>query len=155
MLWRDVGGAVTIQCRCPEPGQEYLHVKKGLSRDFQVLFKENNSDENTIAKDFTGRLQVNGKFPNLDILIKNLTSEDTGPYWCVYQKYDKTSYRKSDTEGKGSVLLVVRGETHQFIHFATKPMKSINQPMIMWEFSSKCQFNNDLSNKFVKFSNAF
>lgn len=109
VVWRDLGGAVTIQCRAPEPNQEFLNLKRGLSEDV-VLFKENNSDTNpNIAKEFRGRLQVNGVFSSMDILIKNLTSNDTGPYWCLYSRFDGRAKIIGKT-GTGSVLLVVTGE---------------------------------------------
>lgn len=113
--WRDCGEAITIQCRSSEPEQELLNVKKGLSEYVSVFFKKSNSEDITIAKGFMGRLQVNGEFPDIDVLIENLTSADTGPYWCLYKKSNK-----SEMKGIGSVLLVVEGELHCFLKFATR-----------------------------------
>ncbi|XP_044038246.1 uncharacterized protein LOC122869371 [Siniperca chuatsi] len=113
VVWKDVGGAVTIQCRPPELNQEMLNLRKGLNEDIQVLFKESNSDKNTIATEFTSRLQLNGEFPNVDILIKNLTSGDTGPYWCEYKRFDPKSSQVVTIKGEGSVLLVVTDGPHQ------------------------------------------
>lgn len=109
VVWRDLGGAVTIQCRAPEPNQEFLILKRGLSEDV-VLVKENNSGIiPNIDKEFWGRLQVNGVFSSMDILIKNLTSNDTGPYWCLYSRFDGKA-KTIEKKGTGSVLLVVTGE---------------------------------------------
>lgn len=109
VVWRDLGGVVTIQCRTPEADQEFLTLKKGLNED-HILVKENNSDSNlNIAKEFKGRLQLNGVFGSVDILIKNLTSDDTGPYWCLYSKFDGRA-KVIEKQGTGSVLLVVTGE---------------------------------------------
>ncbi|XP_051245009.1 uncharacterized protein LOC127356954 isoform X2 [Dicentrarchus labrax] len=114
VLWKDVGGSFTIQCRAPEPEQDSLTLKKGLSKDIDVFHKPSGSDKNTTAEQFKYRLQFNGKFPNVDILIKNLTSNDTGPYWCCYAKFDLNTATVIHKKGTGSVLLVVSGtETKQ------------------------------------------
>ncbi|XP_078126487.1 uncharacterized protein LOC144530691 [Sander vitreus] len=113
VVWRELGKAVTIQCRPSKPDQEYLSLKKGLSEEHEVLYKEGNPEKNTIHKEFMGRLQLNGVFPNVDILIKNLTSDDTGPYWCVYKKFDLVSSKNLEMKGTGSVLLVVTGGPQQ------------------------------------------
>lgn len=120
VVWKDVGGQVTIQCKSSEPEQEYLTLKKGLNEEFQVLYKDKNSGKNTIAAQFTGRLQLNGVMPNVDIFITNLTSNDTGPYWCVYKRFDPASHDTKIMKGTGSVLLVVTGEPHQFMYYLTK-----------------------------------
>ncbi|XP_031168292.1 uncharacterized protein LOC116059390 [Sander lucioperca] len=119
VVWRALGEAVTIQCRPSKPDQEYLSLKKGLSEEHDVLYKEGNPEKNTIYKEFMGRLQLNGVFPNVDILIKNLTSNDTGPYWCVYKKFDLVSSKNLEMKGTGSVLLVVTGGPQQ--HSACVP----------------------------------
>lgn len=115
MQWKDCGDEITIQCRSYEANQEHLNVKKGLNEYTSVVLKKNSSEDVTIAKGFMGRLQVNGKFPDIDILIKNLSSKDTGPYWCLYKNSSK-----SEIKGMGSVLLVVKGEflssENQFDH---------------------------------------
>lgn len=111
--------AVTIQCRS-ETQQEFLTLKKGINEDVQVFNNDGKSGKTTMAKEFTGRLQSNGVFPNVDILIKNLTSDDTGPYWCEYKRFDQQSASFISVKGKGSVLLVVRGEPHQFLYYLAK-----------------------------------
>uniref|UniRef100_A0A3Q3GRF0 Immunoglobulin V-set domain-containing protein n=1 Tax=Labrus bergylta TaxID=56723 RepID=A0A3Q3GRF0_9LABR len=93
---RDPGGSVTIQCKFPQSSPASLTLMKGLNDDSQVLYKMNASRP-VIAKDFKSRLQIHGEFPNLDILIRNLTSEDTGPYWCKYQKSASDQKAVNDT----------------------------------------------------------
>lgn len=87
-------------------------MKKGLKEENDVFFKEGNSAKHTIAKEFTGRLQSHGEFPSVSILIKNLTSGDTGPYWCIYTKFDPKAGQLIHKRGTGSVLLVVTGEPY-------------------------------------------
>ncbi|KAM8843896.1 uncharacterized protein AB9W97_022199 [Spinachia spinachia] len=102
VVWRDVGGAVTIQCRPPETGQDFLSLKKGLSEE-DVFFVDGKSGKITPPAGATGGLQLDGNFPDMDLFIHNLTHDDTGPYWCKYGKYDS----HMEVNGVGSVLLVV------------------------------------------------
>lgn len=106
VLWRDFGGTFTIQCISSEPDQEYVEVKKGLSED---LLKVDKSNQVTTAKELMSRLEVNAEFPNVGIHIKNLISEDTGLYWCMYKKAGRES---TIIDGTRSVLLVVKGKPH-------------------------------------------
>lgn len=121
VLWKDVGESITIQCRC-ENHPESLYVKRGLNKNVDLFFKVKEQKKNTIIAEFKERLQVNGVFPNLDFLIRNLTFEDTGPYWCIYNTLDE--HKSITTDGKGSVLLVVKGESRYFSHLATKPVEA-------------------------------
>lgn len=107
VVWKDKGGTITIQCKSPNTDQDNLSVRRGLTDD-EILFKEKNSDKITISKEFEGRLQINGGILKMDILIKNLTSNDTGPYWCRYSKFNEQTRKSIKTEGQGSVLLVVK-----------------------------------------------
>ncbi|XP_010770111.1 uncharacterized protein [Notothenia coriiceps] len=103
VVLKEIGRDVTIQCRNPQKDQESLALKKGLNMEYDVFFNRHDSEKVTIAMDFRDRLQYNGLFPNIDILIKNVTSKDTDTYWCVYNKFG-TPVTKN---GKGSILLVV------------------------------------------------
>lgn len=114
VVWTDVGGSVTIQCR-DTADKESLSLEKGLSQE-EILNKDRDSEKITIAKGFRDRLQLDGEFPNLNIFIRNLTTDDMGPYWCVYKKYDTTASQLKTEKGKGSVLLVVRGESKEKLH---------------------------------------
>ncbi|KAL3987199.1 T-cell surface glycoprotein CD7 [Sarotherodon galilaeus] len=100
---RNVGKQVTIQCRSAS-NQDMLYLKKGLNEEEDIYFTDSN--KSTVNQKFTDRLQFHGKLPNVDILIKNLTLDDTGPYWCVYKSTDQ-KYELKTTKGIGSVLLVV------------------------------------------------
>lgn len=50
------------------------------------------------------------QFPNFDILLKNVTKNDTGVYWCLCKKFNITTSKTDSDSGEGSVLLVVTGE---------------------------------------------
>ncbi|CAI5675238.1 unnamed protein product [Oreochromis niloticus] len=104
VIRRNVGKQVTIQCKSAS-NQDMLYLKKGLNEE-EDIFHLTDSKEPTINQKFTDRLQFHGKLPTVDILIKNLTLDDTGPYWCVYKSTDQ-NYELKATRGIGSVLLVV------------------------------------------------
>lgn len=105
MEWRDVGASITIQCRSPLKDNFILSVKKGINQNVDIV--ASNSDDNNIAQGYKERVQLNGGFPNLDILLKNLTSADTAPYWCIYSRFDQESTQLQTHRSTGSVLLVV------------------------------------------------
>lgn len=121
VVWKNSGESITIQCRFPQTykaEREFLHLKMGLSED-SVLVKEKSSGKISIGKQFTGRIQLNGLLPNMDFLIKNLTSDDIGPYWCEHKWYNAKAIKQEITKGTGSVLLVVTGKPHQFLYYLT------------------------------------
>ncbi|XP_017277393.1 uncharacterized protein si:rp71-81e14.2 [Kryptolebias marmoratus] len=104
-VWRKVGESITIQCKGASD-QNCLSVRKGLN-DTQIYFTSKASPSKCIIdKDMIKRVQTHGVFPNVQILIKNLTEDDTGPYWCLYSKID-SEYNKETVKGDGSLLLVV------------------------------------------------
>lgn len=109
VLWKHFGGAITIHCRTTELDPYLLTLKRGLKED-HILATENSTETKTINKEFIDRLQLNGTYPNIDIKIKNLTFEDTGPFWCYYTKITKKPRQVMETKGTGSILLVVTGE---------------------------------------------
>ncbi|XP_004558468.3 uncharacterized protein LOC101486811 isoform X2 [Maylandia zebra] len=98
-----VGKQVTIQCKSAS-NQEMLYLKRGLNEE-EDIFYLTDSKKSTINQKFTDRLQFHGQVPNVDILLKNLTLDDTGPYWCVYKM--SSNYKLKTSRGNGSVLLVV------------------------------------------------
>lgn len=109
VVWKKVGESITIQCK-DSSGQENLEVKRGLEEKTILATSRSSPSKNTICQNLTSRIQTHGTFPNVAILIKNLSAEDTGPYWCLYS----TSNHESGIEfikGQGSLLLVVTGKS--------------------------------------------
>lgn len=112
MIWTNTGQSVTIQCRSSASDLQNISLKKGIHRETDISFKHKTGTI-TIADNIKDRMQLNGNFPNLDFLLKNLTSDDTGVYWCLYKEFDAKSGTTAVIEGQGSVLLVVTGESEQ------------------------------------------
>lgn len=106
-MWKDIGGSITIHCRAAAlPPQNLLSLKRGLHKD-EIFTTNNDRRHNLVSKNVEGRLLVVGVFPDLDLIIGNLTMEETGLYRCFYSKTGRTIETK---EGEGAVLLVVKGE---------------------------------------------
>lgn len=106
---------MTIQCRTETEDVQSLTVKSGINeRDLFFIHKENQENP-TIRDIFQARFQHRGNFPNMDILIKDLFLNDTGPYWCSYQKRNHIKRQMETLKGKGSVLLVVSGKVKVFV----------------------------------------
>uniref|UniRef100_A0A3B3VBX0 Immunoglobulin domain-containing protein n=1 Tax=Poecilia latipinna TaxID=48699 RepID=A0A3B3VBX0_9TELE len=108
VIWRETGQSVTIRCRI-NTDQDFLVLKMGHNEETEVAFINRASRKRHFHKRIAGRVQTNGTFPSVDIVIENLNVSDSGPYWCVYSKLDD-SYRQLVTKGYGSVLLMVTGD---------------------------------------------
>ncbi|XP_019751997.1 uncharacterized protein LOC109531909 isoform X2 [Hippocampus comes] len=108
VIRRPPGGSVSIQCSHVPQGEMHMTFFKGLKKDFQILHMM--SQKTTTAKEFSGRLRVEGIFPNVDVIISNLTSEDTGLYFCDYQWYDDARSEQKRVDDDSPVMLVVEDE---------------------------------------------
>lgn len=105
-MQKTIGDSVTINCDIDVKDQDYLNIKRGLFQEDDVF----STDEKicTISKEFKSRLKSQIEtFPDVKITISNLTIEDMGTYWCIYTKNDK---KRVKSNGRGSLLLVVKGE---------------------------------------------
>uniref|UniRef100_A0A3B4H875 Immunoglobulin V-set domain-containing protein n=1 Tax=Pundamilia nyererei TaxID=303518 RepID=A0A3B4H875_9CICH len=123
VIRRNVGQQVTIQCRSAS-NQEMLYLKRGLNEE-EDIFYLTDLQKSTINQKFTDRLQFHGQVPNVDILLKNLTLDDTGPYWCVYKV--SSNYEFKTSRGNGSVLLVVTGESECFLFVCLFYSKAVQE----------------------------
>lgn len=116
---------------------ESLSVKMGLTES-DVFHVEHTRPEPLIQETFKGRLQYSGEYPDLDILITNLALNDTGPYWCLYHKYNNIKKQTETFKAKGSVLLVVSGKPSSKTAFIATfssarwipPLRTLSSPKI-------------------------
>ncbi|XP_061893060.1 uncharacterized protein LOC133642719 [Entelurus aequoreus] len=108
LVWKHTGKSVSILCRSrpPGPGLVFMSLLKGLRKEINVLFKM--GDKNTVAEKYADRLQVKGDITSMEVVISNLTTEDTGPYWCDYKM--TANFETKALNSNGSVLLVVTDE---------------------------------------------
>ncbi|XP_060946068.1 uncharacterized protein si:rp71-81e14.2 isoform X2 [Limanda limanda] len=104
VVWKKAGETVTIECRTSETTHDSLDLCRGFCDNDKVVYVKPKSVKTLPA--FGDRVHVTGGFPNVDISIKNLTSADTTPYWCVYKKFDVNTGNLNAKSG-GSVYLVV------------------------------------------------
>lgn len=92
-----------------------LLVRGGLTESDVFFVRKANQEKPVIRDTFQRRLQYHGNFPNMDILITDLLLNDTGPFWCLYQKFNKLKRQTDTLKGNGSVLLVVSGKVKVFM----------------------------------------
>ncbi|XP_018527208.1 uncharacterized protein LOC108880233 [Lates calcarifer] len=139
VVWSEVGQAITIQCQSSETLQDSLTLTKGLNEEVEAVFVDRTTQNFKIADPFKGRLQLNNRFPTVDIRIKNLTSNDTGPYWCVYKRFDTQSAQIITSKGQGSVLLVVTDAASAAL--SPRPHNS-NEPALLPGDNEGCESPN-------------
>ncbi|XP_056144609.1 uncharacterized protein LOC130120019 [Lampris incognitus] len=123
LVRKNTGESVTIHCRISQQEPEFLNLKRGLDRDVKVLYFHS-TKEPTVKESFKYRLKVKGTLTKLDILITNLTVEDTGPYWCTYTAIDVNG-TPTEVIGNGSVLLVMEAQQCDvpwWAHGAMRPL---------------------------------
>lgn len=108
---KEVGDQITIQCAI-DSKEEFLYLQRGINKEENVYVRKNGTENGSPSEKMRERIQTHGKFPNVQILIKKLNTNDTNVYWCVYTKTDEL-YKTIFTEGNGAVLLVVteKGQT--------------------------------------------
>ncbi|XP_047212392.1 uncharacterized protein LOC124864000 [Girardinichthys multiradiatus] len=124
VVWKENGQSITIQCRI-ELKQTYLSLKKGINKDIDIVIIYETTGKISTSEEMSRRVQTHGNFPNIDILIKNLSTSDTGPYWCVYTDVDKF-YNQRINDGNGSVLLVVTEKSAPTEQLVTCGQSNIN-----------------------------
>ncbi|XP_061702451.1 uncharacterized protein LOC133514639 [Syngnathoides biaculeatus] len=108
VIWKQVGETVSFQCRSSEQDLTGMSLFQGLKKEFKVLYSA--SDKNTIAHQFEGRLWREGTLPNVDVVISNLTTKDTGVYRWEYEGFDVQKSELKKVDGNGPLLLVVTAE---------------------------------------------
>ncbi|XP_014832769.1 PREDICTED: uncharacterized protein LOC106910606 [Poecilia mexicana] len=123
--WREVGQYITIQCRSSSD-QDNLILKTGLN-ETEIFVLNKDPFKETIGDKIKGRVQTAGTFPNIDILIKNLRENDTGPYWCTYSKTEDVTYQQKIMKDDGSVLLVVTEKRQETPPPSNDPLKKCEE----------------------------
>lgn len=104
-----------------------MMMKMGVAERDICLVNKNNQENPVIKDGFQGRLQFSGIFPNLDVHITDLALNDTGPYWCLYQRYNYIKKQTEIVKAQGSVLVVVSGKTSSIYNRADFSFNKICQ----------------------------
>ncbi|KAJ7989753.1 hypothetical protein DPEC_G00307790 [Dallia pectoralis] len=113
------GDNITIHCRTSQTDREHLSLYRRLTTETQVFNFYKNREKVTIQDKFKSRLKNVGVFQNMFLTIENLTTEDSGVYWCFYN-----GYKKEDIFAQ-SVLLVVNGEESNQQHTTVEICSSL------------------------------
>uniref|UniRef100_A0A3B3WM59 Immunoglobulin domain-containing protein n=1 Tax=Poecilia mexicana TaxID=48701 RepID=A0A3B3WM59_9TELE len=145
VIWRESGQSVTIRCRI-NTDQDSLVLKMGHNEETEVAVINRASRKRYFHKRIAGRVQTNGTFPSVDIVIENLNVSDSGPYWCVYSKLDD-SYRQLVTKGYGSVLLMVTGDKKTKTKQTNKQTKKTNNEQKNGETGNGAKWKSDIETK--------
>ncbi|XP_020341708.1 uncharacterized protein LOC116374879 isoform X2 [Oncorhynchus kisutch] len=109
ILWVKTGEKVTMMCSTTLKDQDGMYLYVGLDRDREVLYYYQRDSKLTPRKRYWDRVKTEGPMDQLTITISNLTTEDTGVYWCVYTKFNEATYENYINQGRGSTLVVVNG----------------------------------------------
>ncbi|XP_029537797.1 uncharacterized protein LOC115142455 isoform X2 [Oncorhynchus nerka] len=124
ILWVKTGEKFTMKCSTTLKDQEGMYLYVGLDRDREVLYYYQRDSKLSPRKRYWDRVKTEGPVDQLTITVSNLTIEDTGVYWCVYTKFNETTYENDINQGRGSTLVVVNAkkkpcpsgvESHQII----------------------------------------
>ncbi|XP_021177100.2 uncharacterized protein LOC105933016 isoform X1 [Fundulus heteroclitus] len=106
VVWKEVGESITIKCR-GKSKDEALFFYKGITDNTKLARVEKDHKKKPVFYDRSDRVQIKGKFPNIDFLLENLNVNDTAAYRCVYLK-KSLMHETKETLGDGSLLLVVK-----------------------------------------------
>ncbi|XP_017161576.1 uncharacterized protein LOC103469283 [Poecilia reticulata] len=124
--WKEVGQSITIQCRSSSD-QDRLSLTMGLN-ETEIVGINKKPHKEIIREGMKERVQTSGTFPNIQILIKYLRENDTGPYWCSYSKTEDVTYQQKIMKGDGSVLLVVTEKRQETPPPSDDPQKKCEGP---------------------------
>eukprot|EP00063_Salmo_salar_P055864 XP_014030699.1 PREDICTED: V-set and immunoglobulin domain-containing protein 1-like isoform X1 [Salmo salar] len=113
ILWVKTGEKFTMKCSTTLKDQDGMYLYVGLDRDREVLYYYQHDSKLTSRKGYWDRVTTEGPVDQLTITVSNLTIEDTGVYWCVYTKVNKSTFNNFSTQGKGSTLVVVNDDAPQ------------------------------------------
>ncbi|CAB1344671.1 unnamed protein product [Coregonus sp. 'balchen'] len=92
ILWVNTGAQFTMNCSTTLKDQDGMYLYVGLDRDREVLYYHQRDSKMTARKGYWDRVKTEGPMDQLTITIINLTIEDTGVYWCVYKKVNKSTF---------------------------------------------------------------
>ncbi|XP_055763081.1 uncharacterized protein LOC129839577 [Salvelinus fontinalis] len=113
ILWVKTGEKFTMKCSTTLKDQDGIYLYVGLDRDMQVLYYHQRDSKLSPREGYWDRVKTEGPVDQLTITISNLTIEDTGVYWCIYTKFNETTYENDINQGRGSTLVVVNDDVLQ------------------------------------------
>ncbi|XP_036425362.1 uncharacterized protein LOC118807456 [Colossoma macropomum] len=99
-----VGEKATVHCTPSNPAQDGVYMYQQLDTNRKTMTYLYKDGSFSPRDGFKGRLETNAKLETFAVSILNVTTQDTGVYWCVFNKEDLNS------ESKQRTLLVVTGK---------------------------------------------
>ncbi|KAL7890960.1 hypothetical protein AOLI_G00004360 [Acnodon oligacanthus] len=98
------GETTTVHCTPPNSQQDGVYMYQRLETEENVMTYLYKDGSFSPRNAFIHRLETNSKLETFTVSILNVTTRDTGVYWCVFNNEDKNSDSKEKT------LLVVSGK---------------------------------------------
>ncbi|XP_053355253.1 uncharacterized protein LOC128527014 isoform X2 [Clarias gariepinus] len=93
-----VGKKVTIKCSITNPDQDgvYLYTQREeTSKEEEVFYyKDRNDIILTPETPYKGRVEINRDFGDFSVSISNVSEQDSGVYWCRFNKLHKYTVSK-------------------------------------------------------------
>ncbi|KAG9343898.1 hypothetical protein JZ751_013285 [Albula glossodonta] len=102
-----VGEEITVSCSTAHTDLDGAYVYWSRPTNKDIVYVDAESQKMTAADGFKGRVKKTGSFPKFSSMISTLTKEDSGLYWCEYNKFKEETFRVDKFQSEGPVLMVL------------------------------------------------
>ncbi|KAG7459544.1 hypothetical protein MATL_G00211730 [Megalops atlanticus] len=103
------GEEFTVVCSTTLQDQEGLYLYHSLPDKKSVLYLDRDTKKLTKDSRFEHRLNTKGQLENFIVTINNLTEDDSGLYWCLYNKFENHDMKTVQGDGQFTMLYVTVG----------------------------------------------
>ncbi|KAJ8357615.1 hypothetical protein SKAU_G00204090 [Synaphobranchus kaupii] len=102
-----LGDEMTVVCSTELSDQDGVYLFSwSLLEEKKVLYLNKSPLQETTHKPFEGRTRSTRTFPKFSVTISNLTENDSGLYWCQYNKFNEDAYVLEEKPGEGPVTIL-------------------------------------------------
>ncbi|KAI1884079.1 hypothetical protein AGOR_G00222690 [Albula goreensis] len=102
-----VGESITVSCSTAHADLDGAYVYWSRPTNKDVVYVDAESQKVTEDDGFEGRVKKTGSFPKFSLTISTLAKEDSGLYWCEYNKFKEETRRLDKFQSEGLVLMVL------------------------------------------------
>ncbi|XP_036408812.1 uncharacterized protein LOC118794671 [Megalops cyprinoides] len=103
------GEEFTVVCSTTLRDQEGLYLYHSLPDKKSVLYLDKDTYKLTPGGRFEHKLKTEGQLENFTVTISNLTEDDSGLYWCLYNKFVDHNMKTVQGDGQFTMLHVTVG----------------------------------------------
>ncbi|MFT7804098.1 uncharacterized protein LOC108939998 [Arapaima gigas] len=104
------GQPMSLQCSTNQEDFMSMELQWRMETETRVLYFYQASRKMTLGEQYSERVKWEGEMTKLSVTIYNATADDSGIYWCVYNKVNNQTRSVDKIPGKGSILVVVDGD---------------------------------------------